>query len=189
MEIKKLETLKFNPTTSWGLNGYTTNKIFEVTISEDSAACEFKLKEACAHYAKIWQTGPGDIERLNEIIEKGHSFGAFKNGELLGWIICELRNWNRSFYVENILVDEKFRGQKIGEGLIKQAIDEAKKLNCRIVELETQNTNYSAVRFYSKSGFNITGLNTKLYSDSKEIALFMTFDLENHHSGMQILNN
>lgn len=119
-----------------------------------------------------------DIDELNLIIEKDHSFGAFVNNELAGWIICEHRTWNNSFYIENILIDEKHRRQGIGLRLIKNAIKEARKLNCRVIELETQNTNYPAIQFYRRMGFNITGLNTRLYENSEEIALFMTLDLE-----------
>ncbi|WP_228372450.1 GNAT family N-acetyltransferase [Chryseobacterium daeguense] len=87
------------------------------------------------------------------------------------------REWNNSLFIENILVNENFRGQNIGKLLIKNVNRKARKLQCRIVELETQNTNYPAIQFYLKAGFKITGINTKLYNDSTETALFMSFDV------------
>ncbi|MGG7469247.1 GNAT family N-acetyltransferase [Chryseobacterium arthrosphaerae] len=178
MEIRKLQKLTANPSSEWGHNGYSTNTIYSLSSIEFSGSFEFLLKEKHLPYTKAWETTLEDIDELNLIIEKDHSFGAFVNNELAGWIICEHRTWNNSFYIENILIDEKHRRQGIGIMLIKNAIKEARKLNCRVIELETQNTNYPAIQFYRRMGFNITGLNTRLYENSEEIALFMTLDLE-----------
>ncbi|MGR3856440.1 GNAT family N-acetyltransferase [Chryseobacterium indologenes] len=178
MEIKKLQQLSSNPSSGWGNNGYTTDIRYVVSSIEFGGSFEFIIKEKSLPYTKIWETTSEDLEELNTIIEQGNSFGAFVNEELAGWIICEHRTWNNSFYIENILVDEKHRRQGIGIILIKNAIKEARRLNCRVIELETQNTNYPAIQFYRRMGFNITGLNTRLYENTEEIALFMTLDIE-----------
>lgn len=178
MEIKKLQKLTSNQSLDWGHNGYTTDLRYVVSSIEFGGSFEFILKEKSLPYHKIWETTSEDLEELNTIIEQGNSFGAFVNEELAGWIICEQRTWNNSFYIENILVNEKYRQQGIGIKLIKSAIKEARKLNSRVIELETQNTNYPAIQFYRRMGFNITGLNTRLYENPEEIALFMTLDIE-----------
>ncbi|NIF04389.1 GNAT family N-acetyltransferase [Chryseobacterium sp. Tr-659] len=178
MEIKKLQKLTHDPGFNWGHNGYTTDTRYVVSSIEFGSSFEFTLKQKALPYTKTWETTSEEFEELNNIIEKNSSFGAFINGELAGWIICEQRTWNNSFYIENILIDEKHRRQGIGIMLIKNAIKEARKLGCRVIELETQNTNYPAIQFYRRIGFNITGLNTRLYENSDETALFMTLDLE-----------
>ncbi|WP_250255818.1 GNAT family N-acetyltransferase [Chryseobacterium sp. Marseille-Q3244] len=178
MEIKKLQKLTSNPGLEWGYNGYSTDIIYSVSSIEFSGTFELTLREKKLSYTKVWETNSDDIEELNTIIEKDSSFGAFADGELQGWIICEHRTWNNSFYIENILVNEKYRRQGLGILLIKSAIKEARNLNCRVIELETQNTNYPAIQFYRRMGFNITGVNTRLYNNSEEIALFMTLDIE-----------
>lgn len=177
MEIKKLEKLTANPTSDWGLNGYETDKILSVSFVEYAGSFEFVLKEKQISYTKVWSTDSDDIEELNEVIKQGHSFGVFENEELMGWIICEHRTWNNSFYIENILVSEKLRRNGAGALLIKNAVREARHLNCRIIELETQNTNFPAIQFYRRLGFSITGLNTRLYENAEETAVFMTLDL------------
>lgn len=178
MEIKKLQKLTSNPSLNWGHNGYNTDRIYTVSSIEFSGSFEFVIKEKPLSYTKLWKTNHEDLKDLNNIIEKGHSFGAYVDDNLIGWIICEPRVWNNSFYIENILVDEKYRRQGAGIFLIKNAIKEARHLNCRVIELETQNTNYPAIQFYRRMGFNITGINTRLYKNSEEIALFMTLDME-----------
>jgi ribosomal protein S18 acetylase RimI-like enzyme len=178
VEIKKLQKLESNPSLNWGHNGYTTEIIYSVSSIEFGGSFEFNLKEKSFPYNKIWETTSEDLEELNAFIEQGNSFGAFADEQLTGWIICEHRTWNNSFYIENILIDEKHRRQGIGIMLIKSALKQARKLNCRVIELETQNTNYPAIQFYRRMGFNITGLNTRLYENAEEIALFMTLDLD-----------
>lgn len=178
MEIKKLQKLTSNPTLNWGYNGYSTDIIYSVSSLEFSGSFEFSLREKKLSCSKVWETDTNDIEELNTIIEHDHSFGAFDDNELQGWIVCDYRTWNNSLYIENILINEKYRRQGLGIMLIKNAIKEARKLNCRVIELETQNTNYPAIQFYRRMGFNITGVNTRLYNQSEEIALFMTLDIE-----------
>ncbi|WP_419494120.1 GNAT family N-acetyltransferase [Chryseobacterium bernardetii] len=179
MEIKKIQQLTSDLSSlNWGNNGYSTDIIYSVSSIEFAGAFEFTLKEKKLSYSKVWETGSDDIDELNTIIEKGNSFGAFVDDKLQGWIICDHRTWNNSFYIENILVNEKYRRHGLGIMLIKNAVKEARKLNCRVIELETQNTNYPAIQFYRRMGFNITGVNTRLYDNSEEIALFMTLDIE-----------
>ncbi|MCS3531875.1 GNAT family N-acetyltransferase [Chryseobacterium sp. JUb7] len=177
MEIKTLEKLTSNPTLNWGFNGYETDKILAVSTIKIGSSLEFNLREKNQYYKKIWETNAEDVDDLNEIIEQGNSFGAFENGELMGWAICDFRKWNNSLFIENILVSEKYRGQNIGKLFIKNINRKARELQCRMVELETQNTNYPAIQFYQKTGFSITGMNTKLYNDSFETALLMSFDV------------
>lgn len=177
MEIRKLERLPDHPAAEWGHNGYTTDKIFVVSAIDAGSTFEFSLREKRQPYAKTWRMDADDMIRLKSVVSQGHSFGAYQDDELIGWIICDLRSWNNSLFIESLLIHEAFRGQSIGRLLIKAVNREARELQCRIVELETQNTNYRAVQFYRDAGFAITGINTKLYNDSAETALFMSFDL------------
>lgn len=177
MEIKKLEKLTSNPTLNWGFNGYETDKIFSVSTIGIGNSFEFNIREKNQFYKKVWETSSEDINGLNQIIEQGNSFGAFENNDLIGWAICDFRKWNNSLFIENILVHEEFRGQNIGKLFIKNINRKARELQCRMVELEVQNTNYPAIKFYQKVGFSISGINTKLYNNSTETALFMSFDV------------
>lgn len=177
MEILKLEALSGNPVLNWGLNGYTTDKIFVVSAIEAGTIFEFGLREKRQYYHKMWNSSDEDFDRLNLIISQGHSFGAFYNGELIAWAVCDFRAWNNSLFIETIMVSEEFRGESVGRLLIKSIHREARELQCRIVEVETQNTNYSAIKFFQKAGFIITGINTKLYNHSTETAIFMSYDL------------
>lgn len=177
MEIRKLEKLNGNPTLSWGPGGYRTDKIFVVSAIDAGNSFEFRLREKNQPYTKTREIHAEDIEVLNAVIIQGHSFGAFHEDELIGWAICEHRAWNNSLFIKSLLVSETFRGQNVGRLLIRNISREARGLQCRLVETETRNTNYPAIRFYQNAGFAITGINTKLYHDSTETAVFMSFEL------------
>lgn len=177
MEIRRLERLTGNPTHFWGMTGYHTDKIFVVSAIEVGTSFEFSLREKNQPYTKTCEISSTDVEELNTVIDQGHSFGAFYEEELVGWAICEYREWNNSLFIQHLLVNETFRRQSAGRMLIKNINRRARELQCRIVETETQNTNYPAIRFYRKAGFAITGINTKRYTDSTETALFMSFEV------------
>ena len=176
MEIRKLKNLPGNLILHSGLS-YTTDNIFVVVAIEAGSTFEFSLREKRQHYRKIPNNSENDFDRLHSLISKGHSFGVFYNDELIAWAVCDFRSWNNSLFIEDLFVDETFRGQNIGRLLIKAVNREARELQCRIVEVETQNTNYHAIKFFHKAGFSITGINTKLYNNSTETAIFMSFDL------------
>jgi len=177
MEIRKLEKLSLNFIPEWELNGYHTDKIFVVSAIETGNVFEFSLREKKQHYRKIWHTSEEDFDRLNSIINQGHSFGVYHGDLLVAWAICDFRPKNNSLFIESFMVREEFRGQNMGKMLIKSINREAKNLKCRLVELETQNTNFHTIKFFQRAGFAITGINTKLYNDSVETALFMSFDI------------
>jgi len=179
MNIIKLTKIEGNPASHFGFNGYSTEKIYQVSQTHTADAILFQLTKVDHPYTKKWITTDEDIRSYNQLIQQGHSFGAVEAGEIKGWIICEYREWNNSLFIENILVSEKHRRKGTGQKLIESVITQAGKLQCRLVELETQNTNLPAIEFYQKNNFEITGINQKLYTgtDRNEIALFMTRDI------------
>ncbi len=177
MEIRKLKIFEENFIPDLDCNSYETEKIFVVSTIETGYSFEFTLREKNQYYKKILEPGFYDIEHLNAIIQQGHSFGVYVKEELTGWIICDYRLKNNSLFIENVWINEKFRRQNLGRLLIKNINREARELQCRIVETEIRNTNYPAIKFFRKTGFQFTGINTKLYNDSTETALFMSFDV------------
>ena len=50
------------------------------------------------------------------------AFLAYVNGQMAGQIILR-KNWNRYAYIEDIVVDLRFRRRKVGKALIAQAKD------------------------------------------------------------------
>ena len=108
-------------------------------------------------------------------------FFAYMDNELAGQIRV-LKHWNAYAYVDDIAVDEKYRGQGMGRALILQAIQWAKEKGFPGIMLETQNNNVAACRLYQSCGFELRGFDTHLYKglnpETDEIALYWYYIFE-----------
>jgi ribosomal protein S18 acetylase RimI-like enzyme len=58
--------------------------------------------------------------------------------------------------VQNLGVTPERRGQRVGELLLRKAIDGFKRVGCRVASLEVTAANSSAVKLYRKLGFEIS---------------------------------
>lgn len=65
-----------------------------------------------------------------------------------------LRAW-----IEDVVVDEKARGQGIGEALTRAAVDHAASLGARTVDLTSRPSRESANRLYARLGFELRQTN------------------------------
>ena len=72
-------------------------------------------------------------------------------------------NGSTRLQIEAVRVSEKFRGQKIGEWMITQALEFAKIKNAKIIQLTTNKKRPRAKKFYEKLGFEATHEGMKLY--------------------------
>ena len=91
------------------------------------------------------------------------------------WIILD------EAHIIAIAVNEPFRRQRIGQGLLLSAIEQASKLHARMVTLEVREKNLGAQAMYAKHGFRVVGRRPHYYTDTQEDAILMT--LENVHNG------
>jgi streptothricin acetyltransferase len=86
------------------------------------------------------------------------------------------KNWNVFAYIEEIVVDVKFRRLGIGRRLIQTAIQWAKDNQLPGIMLETQNNNAAACLLYQSCGFELAGFDRSLYRaidpSTQEIALY-----------------
>ncbi len=105
-------------------------------------------------------------------------FLAYADGQIGGEIRMQ-RNWNQYAYIEDIVVDVRFRRRGIGRSLILAAVQWAKEKHLPGVMLETQNNNVAACRLYQACGFEIGGFDRLLYRGelpaTEEIALYWYF--------------
>jgi len=104
---------------------------------------------------------------FSEWLEAPLAFGAFENGQLLGYVEGSLEKWNNRYRISNICVfDSARRHCGIGTALMDTILKEAKGSGARMVVLETQTCNENAIAFYRKNGFDIIGFDLFAYSNS-----------------------
>ena len=84
-----------------------------------------------------------------------------EHDEVLGYAFCELREQMKrdnlvpfkSIYIDDLCVDEKSRGQHIGQALFDHVRQEATSMGCYEITLNTWEGNDSARLFYERNGF------------------------------------
>lgn len=64
--------------------------------------------------------------------------------------------------IEGVRVASAQRGQKIGEAMIRHAIDRCRAAGCSLVQLTSDVTRVDAKRFYERLGFEATHVGMKL---------------------------
>ncbi len=107
-------------------------------------------------------------------------FFAYVDGVIAGQMRLR-RWWNRYAYIEDIVVDRRYRRRGIGRALIQQAIHWAREKRLPGVMLETQNNNLGGCRLYESSGFELGGFDRCLYQGidpaTDEVALYWYYKL------------
>ena len=81
-------------------------------------------------------------------------------------------------HITNVAVSPNYRRQGIGEKLICELINNAKRLDLVMLTLEVRKSNIAAQNLYSKYAFKEVGIRKRYYSDTNEDALIMTLELK-----------
>ena len=82
------------------------------------------------------------------------------DGVAVGYAFCDIKEQKESdnlmpiktYYLDDLCVDEKHRGRGIGTILYNAVLSEAKKAGCYHLTLNVWHLNQSAVKFYEKMG-------------------------------------
>ena len=87
-------------------------------------------------------------------------FAAFEGKRLLGYAFCVFKrsdsgamNDIKTLYIDDLCVDERYRGQGVGKALYLAVKDFAAKNGCRNLTLNVWSCNASALEFYKRCGF------------------------------------
>jgi [ribosomal protein S18]-alanine N-acetyltransferase len=102
-------------------------------------------------------------------------FVAENQGQVIGyigcWIIIDEAN------ITNVAVLPEYRGQKIGEALLRTAMELARLKKATKMSLEVRVSNMVAQNLYSKLGFKRGGIRKNYYTDNFEDAYVMWVNL------------
>ncbi|MCW3464129.1 GNAT family N-acetyltransferase [Chitinophaga nivalis] len=174
--IKQLSGFSPAAFASFGHNGYTSDQAFEVTkkVAADEMTLCLKLIDLRIPYVKDWEEDEASFATYEQLIAEGHSFGAYDADQLVGVVICEARTWNNTLWIDLMMIAQSHRRKGIGALLLQQVSRHAVGKGFRLVGLETQHTNAPAIKFYQQQGFEITGLDLRLYEQENEVAFFMS---------------
>ena len=129
---------------------YTTSGYYDIAVSEGGFAMQYTPFEAPLERSF-------DDVFFGEWLEEPVAFGAFEGETLLGFAEGSPESWNNRFRISNICVFEKAeRGRGIGTALMAAIQNAAAASGARMIVLETQTCNETAIAFYKKNGFVLT---------------------------------
>ena len=104
-----------------------------------------------------------------------HYVVAVQDDDVIGhcgmWIVLD------ECHITNVAVLKRFRGNGIGEGLMRQAMVLCKEMEVHLMTLEVRVTNHTAQNLYRKLGFQDGGIRKNYYTDDHEDALVMWVEL------------
>lgn len=122
----------------------------------------FELIKELAVFEKLEHEVENTVEGL---IEDGFGqnplYGcivAENNDKIVGLSLYYFRysTWKRKrLYVEDIIVNERFRGLGIGKKLFQSTITKAKETNCSGLQLQVLDWNKAAIDFYASFGLKL----------------------------------
>lgn len=103
-----------------------------------------------------------------ENMEKEYVFvGAYDGSICIGLAILR-HQWNKYIYLYDLKVNRDYRGQHIASKMIKLAYRYAKEHGYRGIWTIGQDNNLAACLFYVNNGFRIGGLDTDVYTGTKQ---------------------
>jgi len=151
-----IETLTHRKATLNDL-GAIINLLFEDDLGQER---EFKSSELDKRYIEAFQKIDGDPNQYLMVVEKVC--------EIVG--TCHLTIMpsltfigSTRMQIEAVRVIKKYRGQKIGERMIQEAIEYGKSKGASITQLTTNKQRTSAKHFYEKLGFEASHEGMKMY--------------------------
>ena len=103
-----------------------------------------------------------------EAMSKEHIFvGAYDGGRCVGLAIYR-HAWNRYLYLYDLKVNGAYRRSGVGGMLIEAGMALAKEHGYLGLFTQAQDNNLAACRFYIKAGFQIRGMDTRVYHGTNQ---------------------
>ena len=147
------------------------NNLIIEEMKENDIDGVFEVEKNCfEHY---WSKGEFEKEMKNDV---ARYLVADIDGKIVGyvgiWFVAG------EGHITNVAVHSDYRGQKIGDILIKHLVKICKDNNIFAMTLEVRVSNIVAQNLYKKYGFKLAGIRKEYYSDNKEDAMIMWSQLK-----------
>lgn len=159
---------------------YTSEKYYKVLSEKIDNGWNFTLKEESFDIPFVKRL---EEEVFEQYKEGSEAYMAELDGKEAAIMVLQEMDWNHTLLIHDLHVRPQFQKHGIGRRLIETAKQRAVELGVRAIVLETQTSNYPAIQFYLKNGFEIVGFNTISYSNDdvnkNEVRLEMAYILSN----------
>lgn len=112
-----------------------------------------------------WQTFPQENYQLDDVVAQGFALGAFDGQKPVGLGIF-VKQAGKYLYLADLKINASYRGQELGTQILKSSLLLAQELGYVGIYTIAQDNNLNACLFYLNFGFEIGGLNTRIYDHS-----------------------
>ncbi|HET7580107.1 MAG TPA: GNAT family N-acetyltransferase [Bacillales bacterium] len=99
---------------------------------------------------------------VDDYVSRGETFVARNEDEMIGVYVL-IRTRPGTVELVNLAVDEAYQGQGLGKKLVLDAINKAKTMGAKTVELGTGNAGIGQLALYQKCGFRIVGVDRDFF--------------------------
>ena len=141
---------------------YETTTLFQLKNIQTEDGWTFTIQEQSFLQPFVKQL---EEELFDDYKEGSDYYVAEWNGEEAAVLVVQQLKWNNTLLIHNLYVYASFKRLGIGSKLMEFVKERALRLGVRAITLETQTSNYPAVQFYLKHGFQLVGFNTISYSN------------------------
>jgi len=158
---------------------YSSNNYYDVSYKEreNGWAIDFTLKHFDTPFHKYLE---GEI--FEDYIEDIECYIAEFDGKEAGIVSFSHEKWNNVLRINDIHIYQSHQHKGIGSKLMALVKKRAVEIGVRTIVLETQTSNYPAIQFYRKHGFQLIGCDLLSYSNNdiekKEVRVEMGLVLE-----------
>lgn len=109
-----------------------------------------------------------DLDVIHSYLDHSKCMVLEQNNEIIGTYLL-LPTRPHTVELVNIAIKESKQGKGYGKKLVKHAVDKARELGYKIIEVGTGNSSIQQIGLYQKCGFEITGIDkgffTRHYKD------------------------
>lgn len=157
--------------------GYQTEQVWQMQMEEADGGAKSISFQPVRLPRPMAVSYPRSPQDLAVAWERRECFlVAEETGKVLGYLDMGIQNWNKTGWVNNLIVAKDKRRRGIGTSLLRAAMRWADDKGLRTLILETQTKNDPAINFLKKHGFAFSGFHDRYYA-SRDIALFFALDL------------
>lgn len=174
VKLNKKEWKSFELNYSW-----ETSEIYKIEVIEDKDGWTVKVKKT-RNSEKIVKTFREYLYR--PWMEDCEIYGVELEGKIVGWMTLSYENWCNRLRIFELFVLEGYRGKGCGSMLINKAKEIAKEKGFRAIVLDTHNSNFKAIEFYRRHGFELNGFDlTQYHNDDvqrNEVRIDLVFKIQ-----------
>lgn len=158
---------------------YSSFHYYDVSVFSERGCWRLELTRK-AFESRLDKNYHGKL--FDDHVNEPRVFSALLSDRQVGWIELGYDRWNNRMRVWEFLIEEEFRGRGIGTLLMKHVVKIARDEGARMLVLETQTNNATAIEFYLNFGFQLIGLDLAAYSNEdinkKEVRLELGLKLQ-----------